>query len=785
MFNFGGIIAAAIPIPQSVIDASTNPVAKFLGVGQPGSGSDVVNFYQAWAQYLDAKALVWVKVVGGFCAFLAKALYSIAHVVETVFYNLFNLFDILKISEITGNGRFAKLHMVLLLIACALLLISLAVIFISMMMGNRQALHELATTIFTGLIVIVMLPAAVGWLGSFGQAAISDVNAASTSKKEAVNSVSLAPFTDNTVDMLELANDKFNTDPTKIGGDEGAAKYNDLTDDNLFSTSFTDVVAGDNISALTDEKLGNVFKYRLQSGVKDGEKVKQNLVDLNFPAKQFKITQAMDAVYPRFVVNWWLVDLEEIVLTVIFALMAVKVGKSIFEIIMLTLAAPVVSFGNLKSTKQIKALIMTMVGSVMGIVMEVVSVKLFLIVINYLPQSSVMTNLSSDLGGGWAKGLTTLVVYISAFFAMFTGVSFVERWLGTSSGTNQEGRNLLSTFIAGRTMGKMAGGIASTGHNLGGRVKAALTQDSTSEDQSSNEGQNVLNSDKKTEKDASSTGDDSVNAATEDRGVQDHENGGGSSDDDISDSVLNPSGEGTLNANAANTLYEADDVSNSDSANSGSADGESNGRDSGLEDESFDTGADRYGRLNDNQSAVADSWNGFDGSRSTIDTSEQPNFGSDGGTEVVNEDSDKNHSNSEHPSIADLGSADGSTFGTVGQGGTGVTNGAENFTNYDGNSPMMKPANRQTKTRNGDFSSLSSSSDPQGHRGHYSERNNVSEKHQLNKVTTVHDNSGLKTASTVRPKNPMGSKSKGMENEGESPFSNAHKRLKDLGDIDK
>ncbi|WP_282803289.1 pLS20_p028 family conjugation system transmembrane protein [Secundilactobacillus kimchicus] len=508
MFKFWGIMAASMPVPSSILDASTNPVAKFLGWNQPGSGSDVIQFYQSWAQYLDAKALVWIKVIGGFCAGLGKMLYGVAHAVESVFYHLFNLFDILKISEITGNGRFAKLHLVLLLIACALLLISLAMIFISMMMGNRKALHEMATAIFTGLIVIIMLPAAVGWLGSFGQAAVKDLNTSGTSKNEQVTSIALEPFKANTIDMLELANDVFNTDPDKVGGDAGMAKYNHLTDKTLNSTQFTDVIAGDNIDALKDKKDGNVFKYRIQDGVSDNGKPTKNLVELNFPEKQFKITQAMDSVYPRFVVNWWLVDLEEIALTFIFTLMAIKVGKSIFEIIMLTLAAPLVALGNLRSSKQIKTLIMTMVGGVMGIVMEVVSVKLFLIVVNYLPQSSVL----SGLGGGWAKGLATLVVYASTFIAMFTGVSFVERWLGTASGTNQEGRHMMSGFLAAKTashaVGALAGGIKTGGQQMAGKIKTALSSQGDAPDDNGSKMPSVLNTDNQDGDSGNSTKDD-------------------------------------------------------------------------------------------------------------------------------------------------------------------------------------------------------------------------------------------------------------------------------------
>ncbi|KIO93744.1 hypothetical protein N624_2812 [Levilactobacillus brevis] len=64
----------------------------------------------------------------------------------------------------------------------------------------------------------------------------------------------LEPFRANTIDLLKLANDNFNTDPNKIGGSAGMAKYNDLTDANLNSTPFTDIVAGDNIKALKDDQ---------------------------------------------------------------------------------------------------------------------------------------------------------------------------------------------------------------------------------------------------------------------------------------------------------------------------------------------------------------------------------------------------------------------------------------------------------------------------------------------------------------------------------------------------
>lgn len=475
-------------------------------------------------------------MIGGFCSALAKMMYGVAHTVESVFYSLFNLFDILKISEITGNGRFAKLHMILLLMACAILLVSMAVIFISMIMGKRKALHDMAQTLFLGLVVIVMLPAAVGWLGSFGQAAIKDLNSSGTSKNEQVSSIALTPFKANTVDMLELANDKFNTDPDKIGGDDGMAKYNSLTDKTLNATQFTDVVAGDNIDALKDKKNGNVFKYRIQDGLPDSSgKPTKNLVDLNFPSKQFKITEAMDSVYPRFVVNWWLVLLEETAIVFIFTLMAIKLVTSIFEIVMLNLAAPIVAFGSLRSSKQIKTLIATMVSGVMGIVMEVVSVKLFLIVVNYLPQSTVIANLAP----GWGRGLATLAVYIGTFFAMFTGVSFVERWLGTPSGTNQEGRNVLATIVGARAAGHLVGavgsGLKNGGQRAGGMIKNALSREgeSTSSDGAKTPG-GVLT--------LSKAGGNANNAAQNDQGIMGNNNNPTNGSDGSAGGVLNNDG---------------------------------------------------------------------------------------------------------------------------------------------------------------------------------------------------------------------------------------------------
>lgn len=487
-------IAGAVPVPQSILNATSNPVAKFFDFNQPGSSAEIIKFYDSWSGTLHTRPLFWVKVIGGLCSFLAQTLYAIAHSVEQVFNAMFGLFDILKINEITGNGRFAKLHMVLLLIACALLLVSLALVFITMIMGNRNGLHEVAQSIFTGLIVIVMLPAAVGWLGSFGQAATKDLNSVDATKSGKISSTALEPFRANTIDLLQLANDNFNTDPNKIGGSAGMAKYNDLTDANLNSTPFTDIVAGDNIKALKDAKNGNVFKYQVQPGIATaGKSAPENLIDLSFPSKQFGITMVMDSVYPRYIVNWWLILIEEIVLAVVFVLLAIKLAKSIFEIVTLTMIAPMVAFGRLSGSKTIKTLITTMIGAVMGIVTEVVTVKLFLIVVNYLPQSSVL----SGLGSGWGKGIATVVVYVGAFFAMFTGINWIERWLGTPTGSNAEGRNILAAFSGGAAVGhgieKMAGGASAAGSAVTGGIKRLLGGTGDRDASSEELGSGVLN----------------------------------------------------------------------------------------------------------------------------------------------------------------------------------------------------------------------------------------------------------------------------------------------------
>jgi len=167
--------------------------------------------------------------------------------------------------------------------------------------------------------------------------------------------------------------------------------------------------------------------------------------------------------------------------------MAIKLVKSIFDILIEALISPLVGYTSLSNSKKYKELLRTIGGAGAGIFFEVIIMRVTLEIFRDLPVLSVSA--VAKLSGGFFEGLNSweqmiaaCVVYVGVFFASMQGVAMIERWLGVSTGHSETAQQLLGAMMMGNAFAAGAGGLFNGSMALGqfGMDMAQKTPDALS-----------------------------------------------------------------------------------------------------------------------------------------------------------------------------------------------------------------------------------------------------------------------------------------------------------------
>ncbi|MEM1457009.1 pLS20_p028 family conjugation system transmembrane protein [Pediococcus pentosaceus] len=343
-----------------------------------------------------------------------------------------------------GNPDVVKLYKLVVALAFILLTISLIFIFIEMMIKAKTKFHDVIQSMIVTIAVCIMLPFGINLFGQFVLHG-SEMLENGYNGSHQTSSITLEPIQKNVVDVLVLAKDKFDTDPKTIGeGKNKADKYNTITSNSLDQFDFSEIIAEDNLKTIPGydkdpvlSKENNIFKHQLKLGTGDKKQKIQNyyIDDATLPKKQSAITKEFSPVRARYHGHWILIDLLLITIGGLFGFIAFRVGKSWYEIFMLNMVAPLMGLQDLHDNQRIKEILMAIQGSFMSIFTEVIGIRVFMILIQYLSSNNPATEfLSKQQNPAMSITFFTIIMYIACFMALLNGINLIERWTGVPQG---------------------------------------------------------------------------------------------------------------------------------------------------------------------------------------------------------------------------------------------------------------------------------------------------------------------------------------------------------------
>ncbi|MCO4503031.1 hypothetical protein Si122_00203 [Streptococcus infantarius subsp. infantarius] len=453
-------------------------------------------FYAYWGNYLEptpAFLTYLMALPGG----IAKALYQITATLEHVFNNMFKLFGLFGYLGDTNTviGKFFYWFQVL---GTTLFTLILVVSAITGVFTKPIKYKGVITNFLLVTLVTAVLPFA---LTNISTAIAQDAMAIQTSSSDdssTYSSLAIQPMKNNVVDLKVLLENDFDQSlfPLDDYGyikpvQEGSTAVNNITDaaDKRDTADFaTKIDFTANFGASNEEQLDDLedlypgakglFLHKLNSSQDGVTTIKTHKVvdGLN----------AFESVYLRYKVNWIGMFSQYGILIVLLFSMALKLVKSIFDIIIEAMISPLQGYSSLSNSKKYKELLRTIGGAFAGIIFEVVIMRVTLEICRDLPTLSVsaVTKLSGGFFDGlnmWEQCLASMLVYLGVFLAAMQGVAMIERWLGVSTGHSDTAQQLIGAMMAGNAFAQGAGalatgavGAAQVGANVASKVPGAV-----------------------------------------------------------------------------------------------------------------------------------------------------------------------------------------------------------------------------------------------------------------------------------------------------------------------
>ncbi|WP_286783385.1 pLS20_p028 family conjugation system transmembrane protein [Streptococcus sp. UBA4344] len=453
-------------------------------------------FYAYWGNYLEptpAFLTYLMAIPGG----IAKALYQITATLEHVFNNMFKLFGLFGYLGDTNTviGKFFYWFQIL---GTTLFTLILVVSAITGVFTKPIKYKGVITNFLLVTLVTAVLPFA---LTNISTAIAQDAMAIQTSSSDdssAYSSLAIQPMKSNVVDLKVLLENDFDQSLFPLDNygyikpvQEGSTAVNNITDaadkrdtaDFATKIDFTANFGASNTEQLNDlEKsypgIKGLFLHKLNSS--------QDGVATITTHKVVDGLNAFESVYLRYKVNWIGMFLQYGILIVLLFSMALKLVKSIFDIIIEAMISPLQGYSSLSNSKKYKELLRTIGGAFAGIFFEVVIMRVTLEICRDLPTLSVsaVTKLSGGFFDGlnmWEQCLASMLVYLGVFLAAMQGVAMIERWLGVSTGHSDTAQQLIGAMMAGNAFAQGAGalatgavGAAQVGANVASKVPGAV-----------------------------------------------------------------------------------------------------------------------------------------------------------------------------------------------------------------------------------------------------------------------------------------------------------------------
>ncbi|EGS26843.1 hypothetical protein FSLSAGS3026_00998 [Streptococcus agalactiae FSL S3-026] len=465
----------------------------------------MASFYRYWSNYLEptpAFLSFLAYIPGG----IAKALYSITASLEHVFNNMFKLFGLFGYlgDNNTVIGQFFYWFQV---IGTTLFSLILVVSAITGVFTKPVKYKGVITNFLLVTIVTAVLPLALTTVSSVMAQDAMNIQTISSEAPEGskhYSSLAIQPMKNNVVDLKVLIDNDFSTELFHLDDQgyikppkEGSTPVNQITDspDKRDTTNFAtridfgatygasnsgmlDTMEGEYKKKFGVDGIEGLFLHRLNANQTGVETITKHRIvgELN----------SFEPVYLRYKVNWIGMFMQYVILIVLLIAMAIKLVKSVFDIIIQAMISPLQGYSSLSSSKKYKELLRTMGGALAGIFFEVVIMRVTLEILRDLPTLSVsaVTKLSGGFFDGlnmWEQCLAASLVYIGVFLAAMQGVTMIERWLGVSTGHSDTAQQLIGAMMAGQAfatgagaVGSLAMGAGQLGMDVAGKAPGAI-----------------------------------------------------------------------------------------------------------------------------------------------------------------------------------------------------------------------------------------------------------------------------------------------------------------------
>ena len=473
LFKWLMVLASGYTVPTELINNNQIMDQIFMN----GSGvktNAVVDFYVKWHSVLHTNILAVQKIVGTLNGWILLGLYHTVQALESVFMAVLKLFGFFANFNV---GEMGTLYKTIVLLGFALLTIGLGYLLVENIFRAKTKLHEVVTNLVVVIAILVMLPFGTNLFSQFVMAGSQDIVGA---KGSDVTNIALQPVKNNVVDTIALSKLKFNVNPDKLDGQ--MAKYNGIEANTMNYLGLSEVIASDNLKTnATPKGVDNVFKHRLTMGAETNGYSIEGAV---LPSSQLQITKAFSAVYPRYTGHFVIADLQLLLLACMFGLIAFRVGKSWFEILILNASAPLMGFQDLRTNQRLKEVMQAIQGSFIGIFAEMIGLRLFLIALDYLGSADNpgVAFLKQYPNSALPIGFFLVIMYLSCFVAFMSGVSLIERWTGVPQSKNRTALGALMGLglgitAAGKGIKAGAAGLSKAGADTqghAGKVNKAL-----------------------------------------------------------------------------------------------------------------------------------------------------------------------------------------------------------------------------------------------------------------------------------------------------------------------
>ncbi|APB87148.1 pLS20_p028 family conjugation system transmembrane protein [Lactiplantibacillus plantarum] len=426
-FQWLVVLASGYQVPEALFN-NNQLIDKLFGGGEGTNTARVIKFYLEWHNVLHTDILAVQKIIGTVNGWILLGLYHTAQALESVFMAVLKLFGFFANFNV---GEMGTLYKTIVLLGFALLTIGLGYLLVENIFRAKTKLHEVITNLVVVIAILVMLPFGTNLFSQFVTAGAQDIVGNNGS---GVTSIAVQPVQNNIVDSVALAKKGFDVNPAKLDGQMD--KYNGINADNIGYLDLSEVIASDNLKTNAIPKgVDNVFKHRVKMGAETNQ---YTVEDATLPSKQSQLTKAFESVYPRYTGHFVIADLQLLLLACMFGLIAFRVGKSWFEILMLNASAPLMGFQDLRTNQRLKEVLQAIQGSFIGIFAEMIGLRLFLIALDYLGSADNpgVAFLKQYPNSALPIGFFLVLMYLSCFVAFMSGVSLIERWTGVPQSKN-------------------------------------------------------------------------------------------------------------------------------------------------------------------------------------------------------------------------------------------------------------------------------------------------------------------------------------------------------------